>query len=368
MRQRPILIGSEIYRHSIYGAKHPLSIPRVSTALDLIRAMGWHDPLRYVDGPVATPAQLARFHDPVYVAAVREAEATRHVSDEIRDRHNIGRNGNPVFAEIFSRPATACGSTLKAVELLRSGGVVHSPAGGTHHGRPDRASGFCYFNDPVLGILAFLDAGIAPVYYVDLDAHHGDGVEDAFRGDERVLTVSVHEAGRWPNTGGRGERGGGNARNLHRCQGFNDSELDAIVERALLPLGRRLAPAAIVLQCGADGLADDPQSRLELSNGALWSAVAKLVPLAPRALVLGGGGYNPWSVARCWAGIWAVLDGRDPAQLLTPEAERVLRGLRWNHSRAKTAPERWFTTLADPPNPGFVRPEVAEMIEEVMLP
>ncbi|MBM3534779.1 MAG: acetoin utilization protein AcuC [Alphaproteobacteria bacterium] len=364
----PILIGSEIYRHSTYGAKHPLAIPRVSAALDLIRAMGWLDPARYVDGPVATPEQLARFHDPAYVRAVQEAEATRHVADEVRDRHNIGRNGNPVIAEIFRRPATACGSTLKAVELLREPGVVHSPAGGTHHGRPDRASGFCYFNDPVLGILAFLDAGIAPVYYVDLDAHHGDGVEDAFRGDARVLTVSVHEAGRWPHSGTRGDRGGGNARNLPVPPGFNDSELAAIVEHALVPLGRALKPAAIVLQCGADGLADDPQSRLDLSNGAVWAAVASLALLAPRVLVLGGGGYNPWSVARCWSGIWAVLDGRDPAVPLTPEAGTVLRGLRWIHSRARSAPERWFTTLADPPNTGPVRGEVAELIEEVMLP
>ena len=106
------------------------------------------------------------------------------------------------------------------------------------------------------------------------------------------------------------------------------------------PLGERLKPAAIVIQCGADGLADDPQSRLALSNGAIWSAVKRLVPLAPRALVLGGGGYNPWSVARCWAGIWAVLDGRDPCARLTREAEEVLRGLSWNHSRARNAPDR----------------------------
>jgi acetoin utilization protein AcuC len=366
--RRPVLIGSEMYRHSTYGAKHPLAIPRVSAALDLIRAMGWHDPSRYVDGPPATPAQLARFHDPAYVEAVRQAEATRNVPDEVRDRHNIGRNGNPVFAEIFRRPATACGSTLKGVELLAEGGVVHSPAGGTHHGRKDRASGFCYFNDPVLGILALLDRGIAPVYYVDLDAHHGDGVQDAFHGEPRVLTASVHEAGRWPHTGGRGDRGGGNARNLPVPAGFNDSELAAIVEEALLPLGRGLKPAAIVLQCGADGLADDPQSRLELSNGAIWAAVARLVRLAPRALVLGGGGYNPWSVARCWAGIWGVLDGRDTGQVLTAEAEAVLRGLEWNHSRARAAPQRWFTTLADPPNPGPVRAEIAEMIREVTSP
>src|SRR5258708_5817841 len=296
----PILIGSEIYRHSVYGPKHPLSIPRVSSTLDLIDAMGWLDRERYVDSSVATSAEAARFRAPDYIEALRRAEAEGSVDAETKARYNIGRNGNPVFPEIFRRPATACGATLAAVDLLAAGGIVYSPAGGTHHGRPDRASGFCYFNDPVLGILKMLDRGLERILYIDLDAHHGDGVEDAFALDDRVLTVSVHEAGRWPNTGAAGERRGGMARNLPVSAGFNDSELGFIVEEALLPLGRWFRPEALLIQCGADALADDPQSGLMLSNRALWSAVGRLAGLAPRLLVLGGAGYHPWSAPPSW--------------------------------------------------------------------
>ncbi|HUN48685.1 MAG TPA: acetoin utilization protein AcuC [Stellaceae bacterium] len=361
---QPFLIGSEIYRRSTYGGRHPLAIPRVSLMLDLVRALGWVEAAFYVDAPLATPAELARFHDPAYVAAVERAEREQRVDPETSLRHHIGRSGNPIYGEIFRRPATSCGATLRAVDLLLGGAeaprLIYSPAGGTHHGRRDRAAGFCYFNDPVLGILRLLDRGVARVLYVDLDAHHGDGVEDAFLDEPRVLTISIHERERWPYTG-RIEDQRANARNLPVPPGFNDSELDFLLEAAVLPLGRDFAPEALVIQGGADGLADDPQSKLALSNGALWRAVARLRTLAPRVLVLGGGGYNPWSVARCWAGVWATLAGREIPERLPEAAERLLRAVEWRHSLARQAPERWFTALADPPNDGYVRPELREV-------
>ena len=110
---RPILVGNEIYRHSVYGQNHPLSIQRVTPAIDMARAMGWLDGSAYVESPQAAPDQLQRFHDPDYVAAVVEAERTRHVPEPIRERYNIGRNGNPVFAEIFRRPATSSGECTR---------------------------------------------------------------------------------------------------------------------------------------------------------------------------------------------------------------------------------------------------------------
>jgi len=363
---QPVLIGSEIYRHSRYGGRHPLAIPRVSGMLDLCRALGWIDPAVYVDSPMATPEQLARFHDRDYIAAVMEAERTQRIDEDRSLRFNLGRNGNPVFGEIFRRPATACGATLQAAALLRDGGVVHSPAGGTHHGQKGRASGFCYFNDPVLGIHAFLDAGIRPVWYVDIDAHHGDGVEAAFAGHPDVLMVSVHEDGRWPRTGAADERAGGSARNLPVPAGLNDSELEYLIETVVLPLGRRLRPAALVLQCGVDALADDPMSGLALSNGAIWRAVAAVRPLAPRVLVLGGGGYNPWSVSRGWAGVWATLNGFTVPERLPPAAEAVLRGFDWHWRRSEPRPEHWFTTLADAPRPGPVRPEIRLLATQAM--
>lgn len=359
---RPRFIGSEIYRRSSYGSRHPLAIPRVSTVIDLCRALGWLGEENYIDSPIATAAQLARFHDPDYIAAVQEAERSQQAGEAVRRRYGVGANGNPVFPEVFSRPATACGASILAAGLLSAGGCVYSPAGGTHHGRRARASGFCYFNDPVLAILGLLDGGVQRVLYIDVDAHHGDGVQAAFHDDDRVLTISVHEAGRWPmepaGAGALEDRAGGMARNLPVPPGFNDSELDYLMEAAVLPLAEDFAPQAVVLQCGADGLAEDPLSKLELSNGALWRVAARVRRLAPRLLVLGGGGYNPWSVARCWSGVWATLNGQGIPERLPPQGEAVLRQLSWRHSRGRNPPEAWFTTLADPPRPGLVRAEV----------
>ncbi len=355
---RPILIGSEIYRGSSYGPKHPLAIPRVSTTLDLIRALGWLEDGAYHDSPRATPEQLARFHDPAYVAALQRAEATQQADPEDRARFHIGAHGNPVFRHVFSRPATGAGGTLLAAHLTREGGIAHVPGGGTHHGRSAQARGFCYLNDAVLGLLAWLDAGLDRLLYVDIDAHHGDGVQDAFHDDSRVFTLSVHEAGRWPFTGAADDHAGGHARNLPVPPGLNDSEMLWLLHQAILPLARRLQPQAIMLQCGADALEEDPLSRLALSNNAHWGVVRALMGLSPRLIVLGGGGYNPWSVARCWAGVWAMLNDRPIPERLPPAAEAVLRGLDWHRAAGRSPPEHWFTTLRDKPRPGVVRAAV----------
>lgn len=362
MAPRARFIGSEIYRRSRYGGKHPLAIPRVSLVIDLCRALGWLPEGAYLEAEPATAAALERFHDPAYVRAVAECERTQSATAEQRERYGLGANGNPVFGEVFRRPATACGATLLAAEQLRAGGIVHSPAGGTHHGRRARASGFCYFNDPVLGIFAFLDQGLSRVAYVDLDAHHCDGVEDALGGDRRVLIVSVHEAGRWPGTGlaASPERG---IHNFPVPPGFNDSELDHLLDAAILPALAAFAPEALILQCGADALAEDPMSKLALSNQAYWRAVQRMRGLAPRLLVLGGGGYNPWAVARCWSGIWAVLNGIAIPDRLPAPAEAVLRQVSWSHSLARNPPAAWFTTLADAPRPGTVRAEVRALAQ-----
>ena len=361
MLARPLFIGSEIYRRSRYGGKHPLAIPRVSAAIDLCRALGWLPDAVYIDSPTASVDQLARFHVRDYIEAVIRAEAEQAVSDETALRYNIGRNGNPVFGEVFRRPATACGASLKGVELLRDGGVIYSPAGGTHHGRRDHASGFCYFNDPVLAILALLDQGLERVFYVDVDAHHGDGVEAAFAGEPRVLTVSIHQEDLWPRTGKVEDRGGGSARNLPVPDGLNDSELAWLIDEAVLPLARRFRPQAVILQCGADALSDDPLSGGKLSNRALWAVAEAVRELAPRLLVLGGGGYNPWSVARAWSGVWATLNRIAIPDVLPAAAEEGLRALSWNRRWDGPLPERWFTTLADPPNPGPVRERIKEV-------
>lgn len=359
----PILIGSEIYRRSTYGPKHPLAIPRVSTTLDLIRALGWLDPAQYRDSPMATPEALVRFHHPDYVAALMRAEAAQAVSPEDRQRFRIGADGNPVYREVFRRPATSAGGVMLAARLTAQGGVVHVPGGGTHHGRPDRASGFCYLNDPVLGLMEWLALGLDNILYLDIDAHHGDGVQDAFHDDPRVFTLSVHEEARWPFTGQAGDRAGGHARNIPVPAGFNDSEMAWVLHEGILPIVRHLRPQAIMLQCGADAVEEDPLARLSLSNNAHRAVVAAILPLAPRLIVLGGGGYNPWTVARCWAGIWGRLNGLPMPERLPPAAEAVLRGLAYHRAAGRNPPEHWFTTLADAPRPGVVRAAVRRVTE-----
>jgi acetoin utilization protein AcuC len=364
---RPIYIGSEVYRRSSYGPKHPLAVPRVSVCTDLCRALEWLHEEQYRDSPMATDAELARFHDPDYIAAVRRSEATQCVPEAERIRYRIGVDGNPVYGEMFRRPATSAGGVILAARLTAAGGIVHCPGGGTHHGRRDRASGFCFVNDPVLGLLAWLDQGLDNIVYLDIDAHHGDGVQDAFHDDPRVLTISVHENGRWPFTGAAEDRAGGAARNFPVPQGFNDSELAWLMDHAILPLIRARAPQAIMLQAGADALEEDPLAKLSLSNNAHFAVAQAMVDLAPRLIVLGGGGYNPFSVSRCWAGIWATLNRFAIAPVLPAAAEAVLRALRYNRAAGRSPPEHWFTTLRDPPRTGPVRNEVRRVADIAMM-
>ena len=362
----PFYIGAEIYRGSTYGPGHPLAIPRVSTCTDLIRAMGWLGTDQFVTAPTATVAQITRFHDPEYVAALQRAEATQSVSEADRVRFRIGAEGNPVYPEIFSRPATSAGGAILAARLTASGGIVHCPGGGTHHGRRDRASGFCYLNDPVLLMLTWLDMGLDRIAYVDVDAHHGDGVQDAFADDDRVLTVSIHEAGRWPHTGAVTDRAGGAARNLPVPAGLNDTEMRLLIQDAVLPVVRAHRPDAVLLQSGADGLEEDPLARLALSNNALIEALLALRNLAPRFVVVGGGGYNPWTVGRCWACLWAALNDFPIPPATTPAAEAVLRALTYARAAGRNPPSHWFTTLRDAPREGSVRPEIERLVTETL--
>jgi acetoin utilization protein AcuC len=358
---RPLFIGSEIYRFSSYGPTHPLAVPRVSTCIDLCHALGWLPSDQYREAPMATKAELLRYHDAGYLAALQRAEAEGSVAPRDRERYRIGTDNNPVYAEMFRRPATSAGGVLLATRLTAAGGIIHVPGGGTHHGRADRASGFCYLNDCVLGILSWLDQGLVRVLYLDIDAHHGDGVQDAFAGDPRVLTVSIHEAGRWPNSGGVKDRAGGNARNLPVPPGYNDSEARFLLRNAVLPLIARFRPDAILMQCGADALDEDPLAKLALSNNAYWATVAAAMPLSPRLIVTGGGGYNPYTVARCWAGIWATLGALPITETLPEEAQTVLRRLVYNRAAGRNPPAHWITTLRDAPREGPVREEIRRL-------
>jgi acetoin utilization protein AcuC len=315
---------------------------------------------------MASDEELTRYHDPEYIKILKRADASGSISREDRERTRIGTMENPLFDGLFERAATAVGGSILAAHVALEGRTAFHPAGGTHHGRPDRASGFCFFNDPVMAILTLLDGGIERVLYVDLDAHHGDGVQEAFVSDSRVFTVSIHEKNRWPHSGPLEDRGGGQARNLPVPRGFNDDELAFLMEEAVHPLRLSFDPQAIVITCGADGLAGDPLSKLELSNGGLWSAVQGLVNRCPRNVVLGGGGYNPWTVVRCWTGLWGRLSGRKLPARLPLEAQDLLRSFHCDLVDEEDVLDHWIETLEDPANSGPVRGEVVDVARTVL--
>jgi len=363
----PLFVGSEIYRRPAYGRNHPLAIPRVETAIDLCRSLGWLEQ-GMVESPIADFATLTRFHDPDYVTALYEADRDGLVPAEARRRYNIGTFENPVFSGVFERAATAVGGSVLAAQRALDGRTAYHPAGGTHHAGPSGASGFCFFNDPVFAVLSLLDAGLGRVLYADLDAHHGDGVEDAFAADARVFTISMHEANRWPGTGLASDRRQGRARNLPVPPGLNDSEFSFLIDDAVLPLAARFHPEAVVITAGADPLAGDPLSKLELSNGAVWDAVMKIAATAGAAVVLGGGGYNPWTVGRFWAGLWGRIAGYTFPDRLPERTRTLLSRLSCDLIEDEDIDGNWLVSLNDPPNPGAIRHRIRTLRDEMLAP
>ena len=345
-----IFLGSDIFRGSVYGRGHPLNIARVWPVIDISRHLGWLDDRHYVDVPPASAEQLHLFHSPDYVQALLDAEANQCLDEPRAERHRIGRDNNPIFPQVYSRPATAAHASLIGADLLLSqqAGIVFNPSGGTHHGFPDRANGFCFVNDPVLGLLRLKQGGAEKIAYIDIDAHHPDGVEASLSSDPVFRLFSIHEENRWPRTGQNGSRGGGYARNFTLNRGASDSDFLRICEGCILPELDEFCPDVLVLQAGCDGLSEDPQSGLCLTNHGYWAAVRMFLDMGLPSLILGGGGYNPFTTARAWTGVWGIIAGQHPETTLLPEASRqLLTSLDWAHRRNRTPNPQWFDRLYD---------------------
>ncbi len=352
---QPVFVSSDVYRVTGYKPPHPLSIERIGPVMDICRALGWLDASNYRESPAATAEELSVFHDPAYVAAVRSVSESGQVTAEQRRRFHLGTMENPVFPGLWQRAATSVGGSVLAARLAMEGRVAYHPAGGTHHGRRDRASGFCYFNDPVFAMLEFLNAGLARVAYLDLDAHHGDGVEAAFEADPRTLCISVHEAGRWPGTGQTHTQ---SARNFAVPRRFADADLDGLMAAEIIPELTAFRPDALVITCGADALSGDPLSSMQLSNTGLWRAVVAAVRTSPRVVVLGGGGYNPWTTVRCWAGLWGRLNGFAMPECLPQQVRNLLRSFACDLVDDEDIKPEWLSTIADTIPSGAILEEV----------
>jgi len=366
-RLAPVYVGSEIYRRAAFGNHHPLKIVRHAAVLDIVEALGWLPAAQFHDSAPASISELLEFHDPDYVDALQYADSEGRVSPAVREQYGIGTLENPVFEGLFERAAMTVGGSIAAARLANDGHVAFHPSGGTHHGRVDRASGFCYFNDPVFAIRTLLKAGRKRVVYLDLDAHHGDGVEAAFVDESRVCTISIHEENRWPYSGKAGEGLSNGAYNLPVPKGFNDSELEFLIDTVVVPVIETFAADGLVICCGADCLAGDPLSGMMLSNTALWQTLQRLIQPGVATVVLGGGGYNPWTVARYWSGMWATLNGADIPATLPPAVRAVLDDMECDLIDEEDIEPQWLTTITDSAYRGEIRGSVRSL-PSIVLP
>ncbi len=228
----------------------------------------------------------------------------------------LGTEDCPVFQGMYEYAALACGATLEGARLILGGeiDVAFNPSGGYHHAAPARASGFCYINDMALACLILAEQG-KRVLFLDLDVHHGDGVQNAFYDRRDVMTISFHQDGKtlFPGTGFPDEIGQGEGRgfsvNLPLPPGTYDQAYLNAFHAVALPLARAYEPDVIVLELGMDALAGDPLGGLSLTNNAYADIVETVVNLDRPILATGGGGYHPGNTARGWALAWGILCG-----------------------------------------------------------
>lgn len=328
-----------------YGAIHPLKIERLRLTYDLCSSYGLFEltDAQLVETRAAQESEILRFHTAEYVEVLKQAN-----KGELQGffSHGLGPGDNPIFPGLWEWSLLSAGASLRCAHLVSAGKVriAFNIAGGLHHAMSDRASGFCYVNDPVLSILHFLDRGNR-VMYLDIDAHHGDGVQWAFYEDSRVLTVSFHQDGRtlFPGTGSLGETGKGEglgyAVNVPMLPGTDDTVFWDGFSALVPPLLEKYRPDVVVTQLGVDTYWNDPLASLELTTNGFCRAISYLTRHAKAWVALGGGGYNVSNVARTWTLAWAIMNGVELGEDLPESMIEAMSAAGYDEGRLRD-PER----------------------------
>ncbi|GKT14875.1 Probable histone deacetylase 1-B [Aduncisulcus paluster] len=299
-----------------YGAGHPMRPFRMSLVHELVVSYGLHRHLNIYEPRPASVRDMTAFHADEYIKFIREATPETYQSPTCKDHlRRFGINDEcPIFSGLYDFCATACGASIGAAAQLASkdAEICINFMGGYHHAKISEASGFCYCNDIVLAILELLKA-YERVLYIDIDIHHGDGVEEAFYTSDRVMTLSFHKYGDqfFPGTGARDDIGRGDGRGFAVNFPFTDGVRDDMYLGCFKPVIdnvlKYFKPSAIVMQCGADSLANDRLGSFNLTLNGHGECVRYIRDTGLPLLVLGGGGYTLRNVARCWTYETAVL-------------------------------------------------------------
>ncbi|MCW2747024.1 MAG: acetoin utilization protein AcuC [Nocardioidaceae bacterium] len=320
-----------------FGPSHPMAPVRVDLTIALAREFGLIDP-SCLDEVTAEPASdelLATVHDESYIEGVKYLSAHPTESNLAL---GLGSEDNPVFAHMHEASALIAGASVEAARRVWTGAARHAinVSGGLHHAMPGAASGFCIYNDVALAIAWLLANGAERIVYIDVDAHHGDGVQKMFYDEPRVLTISVHESPKtlFPGTGYATESGAegaeGSSVNVALPPGTSDAGWLRAFHAVVPDLVREFKPQIIVSQQGCDSHMDDPLTNLMLSVDGQRASYLAIRALAEEVcdgkwVATGGGGYSVMDVVpRAWVHLMAIVAGRDiDPETATPEGWRA---------------------------------------------
>lgn len=301
-----------------YGEDHPFNPGRARTTLELIRQHGYMDePWMRVEEPrLVSRERLFESHDPAFVEALEAANTGRY--EEGFDAFGLGTEDCPVFPGLWDYVLLYTSATIAGVDLItnENANLVFNLIGGFHHAGRSHAEGFCYINDVITAIDLFLARGYR-VAYVDIDAHHGNGVQDAYYRDDRVLVVSLHESGKtlYPGSGFETEigedAGKGFTINVPLPKGTDDEAYERIFDRVVTPAVKAFAPSVVVSVIGADTHKADPLSHLCLTNNGMVAVMERIRDFSRHVLLLGGGGYDLQATSRAWCRMWAAANRID---------------------------------------------------------
>jgi len=337
VRAKTALIYSSDFSRFSYGDHHPFKVQRYLLAYELIRSYGLVAEGTVVSAyrPVEEP-ELLTFHSAEYLARLREFSESDNPRADFR--YGLGDVENPVFKGLYDWACLGTAGTVEAARLVTEEGydVAFNLAGGWHHAHRAKASGFSYLNDAVIAINQLVARG-KRIVYLDIDAHHGDGVQEAFYDTDQVLTISLHESGVsiFPGAGFEQEigtgRGEGYTVNVPLLAHTDDALYMKAFDEVAFPLIAAFDPDILVTQLGADTFRTDPLTTLEITTQSYGYILRKLKALRIPWVAVGGGGYDNINVARAWAIAWAVMNGVElPPRLPVPFVE-LIAGLGFPH-------------------------------------
>jgi len=313
-----IIVYSGRYGDFSYGEDHPFNPGRARTALRLIQEQGYlNEPWMRIEEPEPiTKERLVGANNPDFVDALEEANTG--VWKEEFLKYNLGGDECPVVSGLFDYVLLYAAATLTGVRLIteENANIVFNPLGGFHHSSRSHAEGFCYINDALMAIDTLIAGGFR-VAYIDIDAHHGNGVQDAYYRDDRVLTISLHQTGEtlYPWSGFENEIGEDAGRgfniNVPLPEETDDEAFVWAIDNVVTPAVAKFKPQVVVAVIGGDTHRSDPLSKLSLTNNGMVSAMERIREYANHLLLLGGGGYDLQATTRAWARMWAAANRID---------------------------------------------------------